>query len=753
MVAVAALVVAGLTVGVAIVVDRHDDGSEPVRGRRVAAGAVRPDEPVLRWRHERLVGTILAGPRLVASDGGHVFVASGFADSHSVRALDRGTGEVVWTTARPSTTFLQGVVGDVVVTSGQYETVTGLDVGTGAERWEIDLRTIELDGYGADVSAAIDDLLVIGLSGHGEGDVRAPVVIGVDVRDGAVRWRATLEPGTDLMWGEPLIVDGAAVLLSTLSNPTSAPGNVAHAVDLHDGSVRWTVPLGGVQGFRPVSPVASEGRVHLPAQFEIITVDAATGTELWRRPAVVPVLLARGPELVVLEAGQLGVVDAATGEPRSTQTLAAPSEPPMYALGAFDDDAVLVLDRTQVRAVDPRDGAQRWRSRWASPPISVPAIDTELLVTTAADGSVSAYDLPARRRRGPAEPTPTPAPTAPAAGVFSSPTDTVLLFTDGIDGVTAVDLDRRIAGRTVIDGERAGDQQFRLTLTGDHLVVGWGGIHAAPLAGGPSVRIDDATISVPAAEPGEVWTVTWDGGRIGSGEPTVRRVHVDGTVSLSTDALDARNLPPLLGVPGGLVVPAPGGIAVWDASTGTLGPTLGPGPGVTITSNGELLAWCESSCATTHVVELERPGAPTAPHVSAGSQQLAFSPDGRRLAALRPVDGDTRLVVTDLDTGDEAIVATSLDGYGALQWTDDGEQLFYTENAYRQPSTRIGRYTVADADWELRTIPVGDGLAAIAITPEQARHFLDAPRVDPTACPGANGSFPSGRTRACTFAF
>ena len=47
-------------------------------------------------------------------------------------------------------------------------------------------------------------------------------------------------------------------------------------------------------------------------------------------------------------------------------------------------------------------------------------------------------------------------PTAPAGpaddAVFATPTNVVLLFSDGIDGATAVDLDRGVAGRRVIDG-------------------------------------------------------------------------------------------------------------------------------------------------------------------------------------------------------------------------------------------------------------------------------------------------------------
>ncbi|HET6775794.1 MAG TPA: hypothetical protein VFH36_20955 [Acidimicrobiales bacterium] len=137
------------------------------------------------------------------------------------------------------------------------------------------------------------------------------------------------------------------------------------------------------------------------------------------------------------------------------------------------------------------------------------------------------------------------------AAVATAYSDVVLLVSDGIDGVTAVDLDHRLAGRRVVEGERAGDQPFRLTLTGSHLVVGWGEIYAAPLSGASSTKIDDATIYLPAAEPGEVWTVTWDGGRVGEGQASVRRVRVDGTIGFSSDGFDTARLTPLLGVPGG----------------------------------------------------------------------------------------------------------------------------------------------------------------------------------------------------------
>lgn len=348
---------------------------------------------------------------------------------------------------------------------------------------------------------------------------------------------------------------------------------------------------------------------------------------------------------------------------------------------------------------------------------------------------------------------PAPPTGQPRAGVFSTPTNTVLLFSDGIDGATAIDLDRRLAGRRVIDGERAGDQPFRLTLTGDHLIVGWGEIYASPLGGGPSTLVAPATVYIPASEPGEVWTVTWEGGRIGAGSATLRRVRVDGTIVVSFDPFDTSAFERLIGVPGGLLVNTADGVAVWDATSGTTGDILGPGPATAAASDGRSVAWCASTCADVHVAPLDRTGEPTAPYVSPGRQQIAFSASGAYLAVLRPAGGGAELVVIDRATSEETVVARDLDAAGALQWASDGRQLFYTEGSYLQSSMRVGRHDIGTQQWEIHTLPVGDGLAAIALDDTQARSFFSDRLVPASDCPGAGGTYPSGRGGVCTFAF
>lgn len=373
-----------------------------------------------------------------------------------------------------------------------------------------------------------------------------------------------------------------------------------------------------------------------------------------------------------------------------------------------------------------------------------------LLVTTAL---VAAMALRVDRRDASvdvaAEDPPASAPTTES--LFGIPTDTVLVFSDGIDGVTALDLDRGVAARRVIEGERAGDQPYRINLTGSHLVVGWGDIYAAPLDGGRSQRIDTATVFIPAAEPGEVWTVDYQGGRIGSGPADIRRVAIDGTVVFSSKALDTEEFFPLYGVPGGLVVRGPDGVRVWDGETGVVGDRLGAAEPTFVVSDGARLAWCDSPCSNTRVVELERTGPPTSP-AGVASQQLAISPNGNHLAQLRPlVDGEMELVVLNLISGEEVRPTATPLPAGSVQWAADGHQLFYASNSDTDDESMLGRYDISTRTWRLVEIDAGENAAFIAIDRDRAEALLAGQREEPGQCPSAGGVYPSGRSEACSF--
>ena len=215
----------------------------------------------------------------------------------------------------------------------------------------------------------------------------------------------------------------------------------------------------------------------------------------------------------------------------------------------------------------------------------------------------------------------------------------------------------------------------------------------------------------------------------------------------------------MIGVPGGLAFDTPNGVRVWDADTGAFGPVLGPGPVTAASSDGRSLAWCQSTCDTVHVVDLDHTGPPPAPH-AAVSQQVALSPDGSRLAVLRPTDpspdpADTGadLVVTDRQNSVETVVAHNLDESDTLHWTADGRQLFVTEYSYGDQSMRIGRFDTDTRLWEIQTVPFGAGLGAAVVDRDQARSFFSTPLVPESECPGGGGSYPSGRTGVCTFQF
>ena len=201
--------------------------------------------------------------------------------------------------------------------------------------------------------------------------------------------------------------------------------------------------------------------------------------------------------------------------------------------------------------------------------------------------------------------------TPPSRGVFPDTTRTVLALSDGYDGATFVDLDHRIAVRRPIDGERAGDQPYRLTRVGNSLVVGWGDVYAAPLDGGPSKLLGHATYYVPAADAGAVWLIDYSGGAIGQGTSTFREVDRAGRVLVETPGPDASLGYPAIGIPGGIAFETEQGVALWNAASGQVTATLGSVPRLPTfvsDSHGDLLAWCETTCDLFHVTRLAPSG-------------------------------------------------------------------------------------------------------------------------------------------------
>ncbi len=340
-------------------------------------------------------------------------------------------------------------------------------------------------------------------------------------------------------------------------------------------------------------------------------------------------------------------------------------------------------------------------------------------------------------------------PDAAGQRVFSSPTDVVLLFDDGYDGVTALDLDTGVVGRRVVEGQRAGDPPHRLFRAGDSLVVGWGEVFAAPLDGGRSVSLGEATTAVPAAEPGRVWLATWSEGSPGSGPLTMRLVDLEGRV---VETLTGAGAGPM-GVSGGVVFDPPEGaylvLSDTDDVTGFLGDTR------VLAAGRDRYVTCDGPCDRLTVLQRGTPGysVPVPPGITLVDTQAArsaLSPDGSRLAAVAGSPAGARLVVVDVGTG-QLLVDEPVDNSAYPVWSPDGSQLFWSTYSYQEATTLVVRYAVESGVVESRRLPFGGALRPVALHRSEAAAFLPAqPGTDPEACPPPTLQ-PSYRTGLCGF--
>lgn len=386
------------------------DGGNSGHGRR---GDTRGSgqASALRWQRGGLgmsSSFLPSGGRLLATDDERVYAASGFGrpafgDSpYTVTALARDTGETRWSLNRPSPPFLQGVAAGILLVNEQYDVLLGIDAATGAERWHLDLSTIGLGRYGATVSAIRDGVAAMGLSAGGEGDTRPPVVVGIDPTNGRPLWRTNLAAGTDLNFGTPVVAGDAVVFLSTPSHPGSAPASMAHAVDPRDGVVRWSIEIGGGQGFHARSAAVSSAGVHIPGPDAVITVDAATGEVRWRRGSPAPAPAMVGSRLWLWEAGRIVTLDPLTGQELASYSHDGPLGDRLL-IAPPQGGGVLAIDPRQGRALNPRDPAVFGSQDWPAPLVDVPLVSRDLLVVATGDQGVTAYDtrkLFAHRAKG-----------------------------------------------------------------------------------------------------------------------------------------------------------------------------------------------------------------------------------------------------------------------------------------------------------------------------------------------------------------
>jgi hypothetical protein len=320
-----------------------------------------------------------------------------------------------------------------------------------------------------------------------------------------------------------------------------------------------------------------------------------------------------------------------------------------------------------------------------------------------------------------------------------------LILDDGYDGMVFVDLDRRSAVRRVVEGQRAGDQPYRLTRTGDELAVGWDEIYAVPLDGSGSRKIADSLLMAPAAELGTVWL--WD-----YENATVRQIDLRGRTVTGPLRIGPRD-GMLIGIPGGVAYETTDGIAIWDAGSAEVTRTLGAGQSMILDARAGRLAWCDTRQRCEKITITSPSGRPRDVSVQARRGRpfgfkARLSPNGETLAT---TEGD-RIVLIDTTRGTSRVVGRGMRLDVDLAWNPSGTLLFAVDRSFGADATHVGMYDMRSGVFSRGTLPFGGGTGAIAVERDEIGAFLRTARTSEKDCPGPQTQ-PSGRTGACAFRF
>jgi outer membrane protein assembly factor BamB len=237
-------------------------------------------------------------PRGGRLEDGLVLSAAGF-DLGEVRAVEEGTGRLVWTFDAGDTAFLGPRADDIVLVAPQYGGLVALDLDSGEQQWSVALDARESAG----TPAIADHTVYLPTSYPGEGDTTAPRLHAINLRTGERRWVTSMEPGTDLQWHQPVITEELILLTDTLAHPGSAPTSWLHAVDRVTGSIAWRFDLDDdEQGFHFQEPLTDARTVYAVSSSRLFAIDLRTGEQRWARPAK------RVPQLLEVTAERLTVV-------------------------------------------------------------------------------------------------------------------------------------------------------------------------------------------------------------------------------------------------------------------------------------------------------------------------------------------------------------------------------------------------------------------------------------------------------------
>ncbi|MDA8745292.1 PQQ-like beta-propeller repeat protein [Rubripirellula amarantea] len=296
-------------------------------------------------------------------------------------------GNLVWSTTMPGRSVAAPIVigGLVVSTSAEGPDepnlfVTGLDVETGKVRWQQSFRATGRPFHhptssGAAPTPASDGNRIVAFYSSND-------LVCLDL-DGNLVWYRGLgsdypKAGNDVgMASSPVIVDGAVIVQVECQGDSFAA-----AIELETGKNRWRISRPAASNW--ASPAAitrpnGSQEVILQSGSDLVAVDPANGTELWRMDeprASIPsatkgngMLLVPGSDLMALRIGE------GTGKPEVVWQESKLS--PKNACVAIAGDRAYVLKGSVLIAASVESGETIWQQRlsglggtWASPVVA-----------------------------------------------------------------------------------------------------------------------------------------------------------------------------------------------------------------------------------------------------------------------------------------------------------------------------------------------------------------------------------------------
>jgi outer membrane protein assembly factor BamB len=310
-------------------------------------------EPVERWRFQLPAGTASYAAPVVTDDTIYVAPPGG-----TLVAVDRATGERRWQFRGPGNEPVSGApaVAEGVLYVGLVDgTLYALDALTGQERWRIETAApftspVVSDGtifLSANTTQGVypvvaGDLVFIG------GNCGCDRLVALDAATGSELWTFA----SDFAW--------------------------LHAVSAKTGQVRWQVD--GVAA--TAAPAVANGTIYaIGDDGSLVALDAATGTERWRRALTTdpgqptsqitsPTVAGEGV-FIALRDGTLIAFDQDDGAESWRMSIGASVAAALVAAGD-----VLYLGGLDgvVRAVDADTGAELWTftlDGWVSGPLAV----------------------------------------------------------------------------------------------------------------------------------------------------------------------------------------------------------------------------------------------------------------------------------------------------------------------------------------------------------------------------------------------